>query len=353
MNKFFLKIKNKLSSFVFISLNKGKRLKKGKKIIEYTFCFVLPLSLAIVGGTLGVINLNKNKNENIEIHFTNGKINQRVYLLSSDDLSIPLSVEMEEKYTLQEQIVDTFNLLKEGSKIENNHVKGFVLKDTRLNHLELKDNVLSLDLSQYFIANTVSESKAIEALNLTFLSFDQIDKLKLTINDEDINKHLKTIKVDTLLTKDFGVNQVFNAPKDIILKSKQVIFYQREYDENTKYLVPITLYAETKSNQIETFVNATYTSLPHSSHLKNLDVYKGLNKIQEDKDNKIMVNENALIDETCVSKELFDMVSMSFDLMGLDYKVSFILGSEVLAVDGLLSSEEAMVNSIIFNSIEI
>ena len=95
------KLKNLFKGKFFVALSPKRE--KINKIVKYSFCFGLPLVGAILGSTLGIREYNKNKTPQTDVivEVTKDQVNRRVYLISNDNLTIPLSVKLDKNATLQ------------------------------------------------------------------------------------------------------------------------------------------------------------------------------------------------------------------------------------------------------------
>lgn len=352
MGKFISKIKSMFSGKMLVALTPKRQ--KINKIIKYSFCFGLPLLGAVLGSTLGIMEYTKNKNPNtnIVVELTKDEVNRRVYLISNDNLAIPLSVSLEKKATLQEQVLDVYNLLKVNSKVENDYIKGYIPEDIKMNKMEIKDKILTLDFSESILNEEFNQNKILEALTMSFISFDEIDGVEILVNGTKLNEII-TSYIPDILNENFGINQNYLYTSSIIGKEKQIVFYNRTYAENYTYMVPVTVYCDKAESVNQTFVNATRISQPVSSHLKKIDTYKALELNQSGEDHAYAITTNGLIDEDVVNKELFDLVSLSYDLMGINEKVSFTLEGEIIAVDGIYNEEDSLVSEIIYNSVKL
>ena len=65
------------------------------------------------------------------------------------------------------------------------------------------------------------------------------------------------------------------------------------------------------------------------------------------------VNATALVDEVTVSKDLYDIVMLSLDLMGKEEKVNFEIEGETLMVEGIYDEGSVPVSSIYYNETQI
>ena len=332
--------------------------KKPKKMafIKYGCCFAIPMCAAIVGATLGIVEHNRRMTPLEQVIIETNKVTRRVYLISNDDLTVPLTVSLNQKNSIQEEILDTFNLLRTDSKAANEYLHGFIPEDAKVNSFTIENNILLLDMSEEFLNyQEKNEVKMVEALLATMLQFDEIDGMILSVNGTILsslpNNHTP---LPSILDENFGLNRVNQSPREIIGKEKVTLFYERSYDQETKYLVPVTFYSEKMESLNVSFANALSYTLPVASRLKNVATYKQISALQEANDDFILsVNNSALIDEETVNKELYELVALSLDLMGVTKPISFTLEGETLAVDGIYQEDDMKVSNIVYNSVEI
>lgn len=360
MKKIFSNIKNKIGERIIFSFKKKEKKEKNakiNKIIKYALCIIIPCLLAFGGACLGILQRDKNNNENdIIVEVVTNKINRRIYLISNDDLTIPLTVEKEKKETLQEEIYDVFNLLKMSSKAASTYIKGFINDKTKLNSFTLENQILTLDFSKEFLDyGSINESRILEALTLSFVQFDEIEGVTLLVDGDKIN-HLphQNVKIDEVLTLKKGINNIIQSPLEMINKEKTIVFYEKEYDSNT-FLVPLSLYAEKGETSNITFVNGLNYTLPTKLGLNRIDDYNVLCKKQISSAStfSLQVKKELLIDSTYVDKKLYDLVSLSLDLLDIDLPVSFLSEEEQIPVQGVYDTQSIEVSSITYNQVKI
>ena len=109
MKKIFCKVKEKIGErFVFSFEKKEKKAQNTKrnKIIKYSLCVIIPCLLALGGAFLGTLQKEKkNKDNDIIVEVVSNKVQRRIYLISSYDLTIPLFHNL-----LKVQVYYTFHL---------------------------------------------------------------------------------------------------------------------------------------------------------------------------------------------------------------------------------------------------
>ena len=360
MKKWFRKIKDKFSIHLITSFKKQKKDKKIKhltkreKILKYTAIVLFPTLAVTSGVILGFKEYNKN-NGNItnEVEVSTEGIKRKIFLVSKDNYTVPLTINMKQRTTLQQEILDVFDLLKTSSKANSSYVNGFINDETKVLSFKLENKILELNLSKEFLDSSLNDVNIVEALTLTFLQFEEIDELKLFVDGEVLTSY-NNIPLPSSLYYNFGINQEVLNIKEMKGKEKVVIFGKRTYDQNNEYLIPVTVFVEAKDSFNETFVNAVNKSFSSSSLLKKVSLYEGLSKEQNPNEEFVFnVNSKALSDEDYVKKDLFDLVSMSLEFMNKEEMVSFTLEGESIQVDGVYELESYSVSSVIINEVEL
>ena len=359
MGKFKNKIKDMFSFHMITSFKnkrekKEKKLTKREKVLKYTAIILFPVLAITSGVVLGFREYNKEKNKiSTEVTVTTDGVKRKIFLVSNDNYTIPITVNMNQRSTLQQEIMDVFDLLKTSSKANSKYVTGFINDNTKINSFNLENKTLELDLSKDFFDTKLNGVNVIEALTLTYLQFDEIESLRLLVDGKEVTEFNST-PLPSYLDYGFGINQQMYSIRDIIGKQKVVVFGKRTYDANNQYLIPVSVYATKGKSQNITFANAVKQSFPTSSQLKKVDLYQGINVKQDESENfSLSVNSSSLSDENYVNRDLFDLVNMSLDFMNINETVSFTLEGESIQVDGVYELESYSVSSCIINEVQI
>lgn len=359
MNKLFNKIKNRFSFYMVTSFKgKNKKVKrkisKQEKILKYTTIILFP-SLAVASGVvLGFSDYNKNHHSfDTQVVVSSDMVKRKIFLVSSDNFTIPITVSLNQRTTLQQEILDVFDLLKVDSLANSKYVTGFINSNTKVNSFNLQNKILELNMSKEFLESNINSANVIEALTLTFLQFEEIDELRLFVEGELLNSY-NNIPLPSSLDYSFGINEQLTSTKEKLGKKKMIVFGERQYDASTSYLVPVSLYVEEKESDNLTFVEALNKGFSTGSKLNELEIYQGISSYQEvSVDFKLNVNTSSLNEENFVNKELFDIVNLSLNFMGLDQYVSFVLEGESLQVDGVYTQEDYSVSSFVINEVKL
>ncbi len=335
--------------FFFIT-SFGDNHPKVKRGLKISLLGILPICLIGIGSFIGLKELNKSSSDSEldkVIEITETGINRRVYLLSKDNDTVPLTINLNKMNSIHEEILTLFNLLKIDSEISSSSFKGVIPNETRLVSFTLEDGTLSLNLSKEFLEyeEKVSKEKLLNSITYTMIQFDEVDNVELLVDDELFISELdetKGINVD----RSYSINHILG-------KKLMTYFYEKEIDGKSYYL-PKSIYVEEHEKDNITFYEGSKINPSSSSKLKRINLYKQLSSNQVASDNMdFKVKESALVEENIVNKDLYNIVMLSMDLMGIDKEVSFNIEGESLLVEGIINDESYKVSSIIYNEIKI
>jgi len=316
--------------------------------------FVVPLLIAGAGVTLGVLTRPQNTIPvNVEVV---GNTNfYRVFLLSNDNMVVPVSLKAEDRLSKDEEIVDVFNYLKDDKTYENGNMKGIIPKDCKLTEIELKNNILTLDFSEEFNTLNTNMGRSFEALTYSFLSIEGVDGLKIRVDGCLVDK-VNNFKIPTVLTRKYGINKNSSDMSDLSSSDEVVMIYNKTIN-GKKFYTPVSVLADKGGSKIETIYNAINLRPSIIKGLSKVKEYSYLNTIVKpvikDQEVSLDVTQAALVDEVTVSKDLYDLMTLTFDYADLDYRVNLTFGGESYAVDGIINEEDYEVSSIIYNETQL
>lgn len=340
------KKKKNLPSFIMISNIKFKSI----------LAFIVPLSLIITGISLGIHFNNQDSNVKKEVVIETNMTYHRLYLISEDDLIVPLTLKMEQRLTVQEEIIEVFSLLKVDSKLTNNHLRGYIPNETKLLNINLTNNVLTLNMSEEFLNyQETNEIKMLESLVHTFLDFENVDELNLLINNNELNSLPKNnTTIPNVLNRNIGINRL-SYLEDITNKTSSVVFYRRQYG-NKDYMVPMSLYKD-NIEQVSFFIESTKFVPPLITGLKQIETYSLLDyetlPLVNDEGVFISVSDNSLIEEGIIDHEIYELILISFSLMNIDSPVTLQIEGETHQVNGYYYEDDVEVSSISYNQVAI
>lgn len=340
--KYFKKRNKPLFMFSTMKfLNINPKLKRGLKIGTLV---AIPCSLLAIGTSIGLYEHFNKPSIKEEVIINNNEVTRRVYLLSKDDITIPLSIHLQKFNSTEEEIIEVFNLLKEDSKLANDSFKGVVPSSTRILSLQISNGLLNLNLSEDFLNHKVSTSVLESSLTYTMLQFDGIDRLSLEVEDK---------YKSNVLTSSIGINVSSYNLSSITNKELITYYYKKKY-VGQSYYVPKSIYVDKMDSDNLTFYEGLKYRMPASSTLQKIDLYSYLSSNQNKQDDYTFeINKTGLVDENLVNKDLYNLILLSLDIMQKDKKVSFTLEGEALQVDGIINEDDYQVSSIIYNEIMI
>lgn len=175
-----------------------------------------------------------------------------IYLLDDNDYLLEVNIVV--KDNIMDSIPVVINNLKAGNK-HYSGLRGILPNNTEINELILDKGILTIDFNQEILnINENMEEKVIESVVYSLLNFKEIKGIKILIDGKPLTNLPKSdIKLDEILTKDFGINKEYDimSMNDI---QKVVLYYYEEKDQN-KYYVPITKYLNSKDDKIKIIID--------------------------------------------------------------------------------------------------
>lgn len=332
------------------------KLKVKSKVGKVAFVIV-PLILAGGGVALGV-TLTQNRDKPVDkIETDVNKDTRRIYLASSDHLTIPLTVKVEKRATVGEQIKDLFNLLKSDSKANTNSIKGVIPSATKLNSLEVFNDELVLDVSSEFLEyDQAQEVNVLESLIYTFSEYPNINMMSLYVDGEKLDKMPKTnISIPDFLDSRYGINRDHKNTTDVAGKNMLNVYYTKTYDA-VSYLIPVSQYVDAKDSLELQFVNAINEPVDSSKGLTPSTVYQYIEKTQSNTDAskfRLSLKETAMKEEGVIKKDIYDIVSLTIDEYDSDLEVSFLVEDEEMMVEGIIDPNSYTVSDLIYNQVKL
>lgn len=184
-----------------------------------------------------------------KIQYTYSECNQEViYLLDSNNYVARTSIIIKNT-EIKSQIKEIIESLTINSNKKDYILNGFsalIPENTKILSLDLDDELIKVNFSKEFLNTSLAnEEKIIEALIFSLLELDGFEKLMIFVEGEILeNLPISNKKLPTILTKDFGINKVYNIStyKDL----DTVTTYYLSKHKDLTYYVPIT----TVSNEI-------------------------------------------------------------------------------------------------------
>ncbi|MCH5172069.1 MAG: GerMN domain-containing protein [Erysipelotrichales bacterium] len=318
--------------------------------------FIVPIAVAIAGITIGILTRPK---EGVKVNVTlvDDTTTHRVFLLSDDNMVVPVSVSLEERMTKDEEILDVFNLIKDNKKYENDTMRGYIPSDTKLNDIKLNNGILTLDFSSEFEKLPMKNiMRTVEALTYTFLDFDGVNGLRFCVDGCLTDKVAGNYVIPTVLDKSIGINKQVSSLSETSKSEEVVMIYNKKINKNNFY-VPMTVEAEKGQTKVDTVYNAIDIKPSTYTGLKKVKEYSYLNMssspVINDKTVSLDITKEGMVDDVTISKELYELMALTFDYSDLDYRVNLTFEGEDYEVDGIIDEEDFKVSSFVYNEVQL
>ena len=168
-----------------------------------------------------------------------------IYLLDDNNYLLKVNI------SVKDELMDNIPIIINSLKQNYNHysgLKGIIPVDTKINSIKLDKGILYLDFNKEFLnLNDYLFEKEIESIVYSMLEFKEITGVKITIDNNIIEKY------NNILTKDIGINKEYsiNSISDI----EKVVLYYYEIKDNNKYYVPVTKYLNSREDKIKIIID--------------------------------------------------------------------------------------------------
>lgn len=307
-----------------------------KKIMVSSLAVLILLIIYLIPDNRKEINLS---NDDIEYVYDN--IKSTIYLIDRDDYVARTNIS-----TCNCKGVDKAKDLLEGLIIEGNKsniipngFRSIIPPGTSINNIELKDKIITIDFSKEFLeVNEKEEKKMIEAIIYTLTSIEGIDKVKIKVEGEELNKLPSGDNIPTILDRTYGINKTYDLVSTSNIES-YTVYYVNKYNDN-KYYVPITKYVNGKNDDpIRVIIKELSSSPIYETNLMSyLNTSIELNSYElEDKILKLNFNELLLsdLDENNILEEVIYTISLSVNNIYDDLEVVsfYVENNEVYSIN--------------------
>ena len=157
-----------------------------KKLLKRILAISLPV--LVVGASITTYLVKTNNNDTPVINnitVTNG-VKRQVYLINKNNLLTPLTVVIEKKDLLVDELKELVSLLKEESNLKNDNFNKVLNKECDLKNITLEDSTVTLNFNESFNNYDVkNEKRIVESLVWTCLQYDEITNVKLQVEDKN------------------------------------------------------------------------------------------------------------------------------------------------------------------------
>lgn len=261
-------------------------------MLKRIFIIMTIVSIYIVGCYYSYLKLNKEDEQQIYL--------KTVVYKTDDDLLVPVSLNFYNEMDIEQEIINRIDIMKSDILVE----KGlFPLFDENLNinHIDLVDNTLNIDFNDNLIANK-NELDIIESLSYILFDYDEIEKVKITINGNEINSIPNSSLSLDFFTGNIGLNN-FNETDEFLHHTYPIMIYHIKKINNKDYFVPITTRISNNLDLVEQ-INEIINLIDPKLTCKKAVIDN--NKLY------ISLNSDILIDDGMIDKNLYKQLSLTF-----------------------------------------
>lgn len=271
------------------------------KIINKIFRTTLIMFLILTVFTITNESKERVLMTNLEINNIKDIDKTKLYLLSNNNYLVETNV-----YINLDKLEDKINKIIEYLKVNNNKIpkglKGYLLKDIKINNVNLKDNNLKINFSKEFI-NIKDKELVIEGLVYSLLNLDEINSIEVLVE----NNYLENYEYK--LNKNIGINKqyILKNRKDV---NKINLYYYNKIN-NIEYLTPVTKYINDKRKKIEIILDELINNIPDNL-ISYMDDKVKLKEYKEENDLIILkFNENFIGENKDLNKKIINQIALT------------------------------------------
>ena len=276
------------------------------KIIRKLFYTTLTTFIIITVYTISSFKDNTLRT-NLELEEVINMKTNTAYLLNKDNYLTKVNIYLDSNKQ-EEQVKYMVEYLKKNNKRIERGYKGYIPEKTNILSIEIKDNILYLDLSKDFLEENTKVT--VPGLVRSLLSIKNIDRVDLKVEKEYINNYDKLLDDKIAINEEYNINNRKNI--------SEVVIYYLTNDNN---YIPVTKYLNDDREKIEIIIDELKES-NNSNLISYLNNNVKLNDYEEENDVYIL-NFNDYLNEDKTTKEyLLNEIAYSiFD----NYQVSSVM----------------------------
>lgn len=235
------------------------------KILVTTFSLLTILVICIIPDKLG--SNDNYLNPEINIEYTSNLGTNEIYLLGDNKYLVKTNILLEEDNlnTMIRGIIDYLTIQK-SEKIPDG-LTGIIPANTKLNSIELENNIAILDFSSELLKMSEDlEERIIEAITYSIINLDGVEGVTIKI-DGNILSELPNSKkkIPNILNRNFGINKVFDISN--LNDIQKVTLYYLDKISNNSYYVPVTKYLNDDREKINIIIDNLSSSYIYESNL--------------------------------------------------------------------------------------
>ena len=259
-----------------------------------------------------------------------------IFLIDENNYVALTSIATNSTDTLKKakEIIEALIIGSKKSEYIPNGFKPIIPKNTTINNIEFKDNLLKIDFSQDFLKIAENnEEKMIEAITYSLTTIKDIKKVMIFVDGQILNElpHSKK-KLPNVLDRSFGINKVYDL-KDYKNTTKTTVYYISKFNDSY-YYVPITKINNDNRDKVEVIISELKSNPIYQTNLMSYLKASAELKDYEIKENSINLsfNENLFSDlkEKNIKEEVKYTISLSIkDNLDIDEVIFLVNDKEI------------------------
>jgi germination protein M len=144
---------------------------------------------------------------------------------------------------------------------------GIIPANTKLNSIEIENNIAILDFSSELLkVSEELEERIIEAITYSIINLDGIEGVTIKIDGNILNELPNSKKkIPNILNRNFGINKVFDISN--LNDVQKVTLYYLDKISNNSYYVPVTKYLNDDREKINIIIDNLSSNYIYESNL--------------------------------------------------------------------------------------
>ena len=255
-----------------------------------------------------------------------------IYTLNNDDYICKTTVYVDNNQKIEDKVKNILEIMtKDNNKnaLLPSNFKPILPKNTEVISVELDNDILKINFTKELLNIDKDQSnKMIEAIIYTMTDIDSILGIEIYADSKLLQYVPNTNnKLPTILTRDFGINKVYDITNNNDIKKVNLYYYAKS--DNDFYVVPVTKYLNDDREKIEIIIDELTNNYIYSKNLVSfLNNNFALSKYQIDKDNIILIFNNNIDNEDKRGIEaLLNSIFDNYDIQ----KIEIMIGNEKIS----------------------
>lgn len=180
-----------------------------------------------------------------------------IYALNKDDYVSKTTVYVDNNLSIEEKIKTLLEIMVEKNNknaLLPSNFKPILPKNTEILEVSFDIDILKVNFSKELMNITDEQSeKMLEAIIYTLTEFDDVLGIEIYVENQLLEYIPNTNKkTPTILTKDFGINKVYDINNNKDINKVYLYYFSKQQDD--LYYVPVTKYLNDNREKIEIIV---------------------------------------------------------------------------------------------------